>query len=236
MAAGILIVLMLGVVDNASGEFPTLFIVALILTMIVGVICYLIAFVGFCLCLCVPAETGAKGLIRTAVAARVVDLLVGVSIVAAMAATGVPVGANPIILVAQLAIAILGMVGFFCFLAFLKKVAQFVRREDLANFAGRVTSAFVTLIVVDAIMIGIVIIAVQLSDGDARGVGAMGLIVWLLLSVVLLIVFVIAFCMFTTLLRNTISAVGKCIASAPTVKSVKKRSVPSLAPDEFGST
>lgn len=103
------------------------------------IIASIMMFVGPLFCLSVPAETNAKGLIIGAVAFQLINLAFAV-----MPAAGIEV--SGLESVAQ----IFGLLSGICFVLFMRRLAQFIGREDLADRAGKVlglgVAVFLTMI------------------------------------------------------------------------------------------
>ncbi len=109
-----------------------------IMISLVGMIAAAIMmFVGPLFCLSVPAETGAKGLIFTSVGLQFVNLLVAMNQLVFHAA--LPQGVSQLV---QLS----GVVGAALFVLFMRKLAKFIGREDLAKRAGSVLTMGIVLI------------------------------------------------------------------------------------------
>ena len=83
--------------------------------------------VGPIFCLSVPAETNAKGLIIGAVVLQLLNFSITV-----LSAAGVNLG--PFAPFAQM----FGVLSAICFVLFMRRLSQFIGREDLASRAGRV--------------------------------------------------------------------------------------------------
>lgn len=205
---------------------------ALGIILVVGAVIVgsLMMFVGQCLCLTVPAATGAKGLITTTVAIQVLNLVVGIGASVASTTMGEPNEPNPAVMGVQLVSGILGMVGFFCFLMFIKKVAQFIGRHELAAYAGRVIGVFAVILAIYIAMISLMITATV--GGAGGGMAAVGGC----LGLVVLIAGIAGLCMYTTLLRNTITAISSCMTTSLGEGSTPGGASPGFASDDFGPT
>lgn len=162
----------------------------------------LMMLIGQCFCLTVPEQTGAKGLITAVVAIQVINLVVGFGIGAAAAVN--PQGGNPVLMGVQFLSGILGLVGFFCFLYFIKKVALYINQHEIAEYAGKVIGVCAAIVVMYVMMIAVAIASIVANAGAmAVFSGCLGLII--------LISCIVGLCMYTTVLRNTINALGEII-------------------------
>lgn len=101
--------------------------------------------VGMLLCLAVPDESGAKGLIIAAL------VLMICAVVADLSTLVVQTG-PPIELVSRL----LGLLGWIFFILFLRKTSQFIGRADLAAQAGSLLGMLAALVAL-TIVLGVVV-------------------------------------------------------------------------------
>lgn len=166
----------------------------------------LVMFVGQCFCLSVPVETRARGLITAAVAIQVINMVAGVgAIIIAVLLGANPDEPNPAIAGFQVVSGILGIVGFFCFLAFIRRVAEYIGDGAVVAYATKVIKLFGWLLGMYFLMIVVVI--------GAALFGAGGMLV--VLGIMALVIFVMAIaglCMYTTLLRNAANALSARIS------------------------
>lgn len=191
------------------------------MAMVAAVIVILIAsvamFVGQCFCLSVPTAVGARGLIVAAVGLQAFNLLLslGVGIASAVLNAG-PAPPNPIVLGMQLLNAVLGIVAFFCFLAFIRKVAMFIDRPDQSAYAGKVITVFASIVGLYVLMAGVFV--AMAVGGGAVGQGAAGVGMAAGCSGLVILVLAIALlCMYTTLLRTMARAIGDRMAKGAPV-------------------
>ncbi|MEZ6058820.1 MAG: hypothetical protein R3C19_00495 [Planctomycetaceae bacterium] len=122
-------------------------------------------FAGEVMCLWTPESTGAKPLIIASVSLGVVNLLGGL---------GRFMGEAGLVLVIIGALA--GFARFFCFELFLRKVAQHVRRDDLASQA--------MIILVGLPSSGVLIVLTSLIMPGLRGAGSAGGVIAILFALV----------------------------------------------------
>ena len=105
-----------------------------IIDFVVGVIVGAILMsVGPLVCLAVPAETGAKGLLIASVLFQLASPANGV--LPRLAPSAVPQGF-------QVVLQLLSLVGFVLFVLFMKKLAEYIGRQDLALRARNVLIGF----------------------------------------------------------------------------------------------
>jgi len=117
---------------------------------------FILMFVGQCFCLTVPAASKAKGFVATSVMCPVISVLGSCGFITASFHAN---AADPELLISvmQFTNGVLGTVGFFCFLVFIKRVAQFINRGDMTQNAGNAIGIFVALFVLFYVMVIILI-------------------------------------------------------------------------------
>lgn len=155
----------LGAVVVAVLKSPEIGIVFLVLAGL-GMIAM---FVGKLMCLGVPAEVGATGLIYTSVGLDVLSLASNV----ARIFTELP----PAILIV---VGVGGIASNILFLVFLKRLCEFIRRSDLIDLAGQVITLFASMI--GAYILFVLLILVAPSPVLAL-FGGIGLLVLALVTV-----------------------------------------------------
>lgn len=137
----IAVILLVVVVTGAFGDASGYVAIAALIAMLVG---YLLGIIGKVTCLGAPQETGAREFIMIAVFFEGVSMLISVldllRQIGAVSPTILPEWAPR---VGQL----LGMVGFVLFMLFLKQLAIFIQRDDLAQAAASVLTLGVIMIV-----------------------------------------------------------------------------------------
>ena len=120
---GIILFLLSTILTFGAAFFPF----ALMITLGGFMISSVMMLVGPIFCLSVPAETNAKGLIIGAVVLQLLNFSITV-----LSAAGVNLG--PFAPFAQM----FGVLPAICFVLFMRRLSQFIGREDLASRAGRV--------------------------------------------------------------------------------------------------
>jgi hypothetical protein len=108
----------------------------------------LMMFVGQVLCIAVPSESGARGLILGCVILNVVSFVVSVATSPAIGEGGG--GGN-----------LLGMTGALLFILFLRKLSHYIGRDDLGARAGRVLVLF--LVSAGAVAVGVFMAVARVS-------------------------------------------------------------------------
>jgi hypothetical protein len=140
-------------------------------------------FVGSLVCLAVPAESGAKGFLLGSIVFQLAD--VGAAILRQFASGMV----SPIL---DVVLQLVGLVGFVLFVLFMKKLSEFIGRDDLAHKARNILVGMVV-----AIGIGTVAVA-----GKVAGVTAMAM---------LMIVVVIGGLLLFVMYANLVNFLGKAL-------------------------
>jgi hypothetical protein len=169
-------------------------------------------FVGQCFCLTVPERSGAKGLVMTSVVLQVCSFIIGfgAGLAGGMNPGMGPGGQNPMMQGGQFLNGILGLIAFFCFLNFIKKVVIFIGDREQQHYAQKVITQFAAII---GLYIAFTVIMVVVAIGAAGGGGREGLAVVGLVGTCfglgIFIWAIVAFCMYTTLLRNTVAAIDR---------------------------
>lgn len=170
--------------------------------------------IGQCFCLTVPAEAKAKVFVAIAVGLQAINLASGVVVGILTASYRDFPGATPHALLPpmQLATPIFGLIAFFCFLAFIRRVARYIGRDDQAQFAMKVVATFVTLFFLWVLLFG-GILAMEISR-ETQGTNPGGAaLAFSCIGLFVLIVAIVALCMYTVLLRNMIKAVKERLPS-----------------------
>ena len=156
---------------------------ALIITVGGIMIASVMMFVGPLFCLSVPAETNAKGLIIGTVVLQVINFAFAVLPAAGVELSGFESFAQ-----------IFGVLSAICFVLFMRRLAQFIGREDLANRASKV------------LVLGIVVFLTAI--GEIVSMIALGPIAGILFLVVLVMGLVL-FVMYA----NLVNALSKALKS-----------------------
>jgi hypothetical protein len=176
---GIVLLLLSIILTFGAAFFPA----ALIITFGGIIIASIMMFVGPLFCLSVPAETNAKGLIIGTVALQLINFAFAV-----LPAAGIELsGFEPF---AQ----IFGVLSAICFVLFMRRLAQFIGREDLASRASNV------------LVLGIVVFLTAI--GGIVSMFALGPIGGILLLVVMVMGLVL-FVMYA----NLVNALSKALKS-----------------------
>ena len=142
----------------------------------------LLLLVGICMCATVPVESGARGLCIAAIAFHVLQIPLSF------------IGLFGIGTVGVLMMNIMNWLGMICFILFLRKLAMFIYREDLARRAVRLLVIFLT-----AFVAGVLLLIMLLRSGG----GVSGI----LFGGVALLASLIVFVMFA----NLVNELGKTI-------------------------
>lgn len=187
------------------GLDPKILMVASVLLAAGVVIAAITIFVGECFCTTVPRESGAKGLANAAVMLKVFNFTISLTVIA-FVSLNPPVEVAIIARLVNLANAFLGLAAFFCFLNFLKRVARHIGEHHLASNAQTIIGIFIGIFVGYAVMLLIMVMTVFAAPGG----GGVDLGLPMLMGcggIVILIAFIVAICMYTTLLRNLANAI-----------------------------
>ncbi len=164
--AGIVVALLAGIgggilvgVLTAGRNFDAAEFVA-IMILVASIVSWILNIVGSLFCLATPEESGAQGMIYASVAAMGINLLITI----AMWLKLMPHGANNIQY-------LLSLISGVTFLVFLRRLALFIGRQDLAARARSILAwcigLFIALVAALAIMVGSAGWAVL--DAAARG-------------------------------------------------------------------
>ena len=190
------------------GIDPTVLMVASALLAAGVVIAAITIFVGECFCTTVPRESGAKGLANANVMLKVFNFTISMTVLAVVSLNP-PEEVAAIAAFVNLANAILGLAAFFCFLNFLKRVARHIGEHHLASNAQSIIGIFIGIVVGYAVMLVIIFLTAFAAPGGRPGGGAeMGLPMLIGCGgIVILIAFIAAICMYTTLLRSLSNAI-----------------------------
>lgn len=119
------------------------------------VVAAILNFVGPIVCLAVPAETRSKGLITGSVIFQLLNLVVGIFVQVAQRLEAI---AASWLVTAQLGSSMIGATAFILFILFIKRLAQFIGRDDLAQRAGTVLNTWILLFIL--LMAGTIVLAV----------------------------------------------------------------------------
>lgn len=144
------------------------------------IIAFVLMFVGPLVCMAVPAETGAKGFLIGSVVFQLANL----GFVIASIFISLPIATTPVM---GGAVQVMGPIGFLLFVMFLKKLSQYIGRDDLARSA-------------QTILVGILVI---IGLGVVMAVGLMGGVPILgLLGIVVALGALILFVMYANLVNS----------------------------------
>ncbi len=158
---------------------------------------YVSIFVGQILCLTVPQESGGKGYVQIAVAMQALSILLAVGGGITMGVMETSGSVDPSLTDAGSSVlnfvnSLLGIIGYICFLYFMKHVALFIGRHDLASSSSDVMK----MIIACAVMLFVVPF---IGVVGAFFVGGMSLVLFGVLSLVLLITLLITFIRYANL-------------------------------------
>ncbi len=135
--------------------------------------------IGQLYCLGVPQESGAKGLIRTAVflQASCIAISVGSQLIGLVAPGNGMVLLQVVSLLGSMVNLILGLASFLCFLRFLKKLAIHMRRRDLSKSASTVLKLVIVVVAIYLVFVAVLVTRFGFALGKPPVVGplAMGL-------------------------------------------------------------
>lgn len=160
----------------------------IVLSMIAGIVIIiggLLIFVGEIVCLFVPAETGAKGLIITATVLQIAGFFQYLMPLMQRLLPGVQI---PFLL--QLIFSLSGSLSIIFFVLFLRKVSEFLGRRDFMNRARNILILGAVLVA----LLGVMVAGIALLKNDAFS----------FLGIVLLIGALVGFIMYANLI-NTLS-------------------------------
>ena len=161
----------------------------------------LMMFIGQCFCLTVPKESGGWGLVLVSVLSQIANLV--------MSWTGnfLTMSDNSLGFVLSLFGTIIGIVGMFCFLHFLCKVAEYVGSDATIRRAKNLLSVAGFLLVMYFGFIGVTLLVGVAGRGPGGGAALSTLVVGIA-GLVLVVVAIVCLCMYTTLLRNLIGDIN----------------------------
>ncbi len=184
-----IVAVLLGVIVGAIGPMfvgrgmpnANAMLVVLLFAGLLALAGYVLMFIGPIFCLAVPAESGSKPLIVSSVVLMIISF---VGAIANLFTTASPA--------LSLLVNIVGMVSLILFLLFIKKLAQFIGRPDIAQFATVVLVINVVTILLAVVFVSSLATAVglagRMADGRGAFVGLLGLAV-LVMAVVWIIVY-----------------------------------------------
>ncbi len=141
----------------------------------------LMSLVGYLFCLSTPEETGAQTYIYIAVGAIAINTMI--SIISMLSIAGVVAELPQAV---TLSSSVIQLVGTVCFLLFLKKVAEFIARSDLAASAQNVLNISLVVMV---LTVGMVLVAIA-GPVMLSIAGILGLIV-AILGIVLFVMYIL---------------------------------------------
>ena len=127
---------------------------------------------GQIMCLTVPQESGARSYVQTTVALQGLSIVLGFVSMAAVMFAGVSGNGDATSMVGitsnvvSVINGILGLASSICFVLFLKKLAQHIRRVDLASSASTILKMVVAVVAIYFIMLSSLVSAVFLGGGE----------------------------------------------------------------------
>lgn len=186
--------ILLGILGDSIG-IPVLMILAEVVAIAAGFGGSIAILVGQILCLTVPRESGGKGHVQIAVAIQASSILLAIGsqvTTAMMLASG---SVDPtLFLIGSIILGIVNyvmvLVGYVCFLYFIKNLALYIGRTDLASSSSTVmklmiaVAAMLFVFPVMAILLSIAVPAI----GRLGGIGIM--LIMLIIAITLLITFI----------------------------------------------
>jgi hypothetical protein len=191
---------LLGILGVSTGMGAAVILAGLL--GIVGICGYLAILVGQLLCLAVPRASGGKGSIKTAVIMQALTLLLafgGELTTEVMAASGsvdpalMAFGSGAISLLSV----VLPLVGYICFLYFIKHLALYISREDLASSSSKVMR-MVIITAVLLVMTPAIALTTAMADMSV-GAGVIVMPALVIVGLITLVTFLITFIRYANL-------------------------------------
>ncbi len=219
-------------------------------TLIVLAFCgigQLCIFIGYWICIRCPEQSGGRRLALISAVCNTLSILLAIGgycfffvVLAGMGNLGdAPselIGALIIGQLGFLAGAILGVIGFFCFLVMLKRLSIFIIRDDLKRSSQSVIRQFGIGIVGYMVLVALVftLTAIRIPPNMVISLG------FALAGLVLVILMIVAVCCYTTLLRNLAKAIEKVIREGfdvpptPEVRFIRRSDKAAIPEAEIG--